>query len=67
MQWFKGIAAKIGAEKMAQLLDRIICRLFHRRFHTEAPGDAVAGWRFIRCSKCNATWPERKMPYEHPT
>jgi hypothetical protein len=45
-----------------QLLDRIWCRLFHRRYHTLAPGDAVAGWRFIRCSKCNATWPERKMP-----
>jgi len=62
MLWLKGIAAKVGAEKMTQLMDRIWCRLFHKRYHVQQ--EQVHGWRFWHCNKCKITWPQRALSEE---
>lgn len=57
MIWLKAVAAKIGAEKMTQLLDRVSCRIFHKAHHVRK--EALHGWQFVYCNKCKRTWPQR--------
>lgn len=47
---------------MHQLLDRITCRLFHKRSHIVLEkGCTVPGWCFIYCNICKVSWPQRAM------
>ena len=57
MLWLKGIAAKVGAEKMTQLLDRVWCRIFHKSYHVRK--EVLHGWQFVYCNQCKRTWPQR--------
>jgi hypothetical protein len=41
-----------------QLLDRVWCRIFHKRYHV--PQEKMHGWRFIHCLHCKHTWPQRE-------
>lgn len=52
---------------MHQLLDRIWCRFFHRRYHKVLEkGCNVPGWHFVNCAFCKTSWPERTAKSEAP-
>jgi len=44
---------------MAYPLDRLWCRLFHKRFHVLK--EEMYGWQFVHCISCKVTWPRRRQ------